>query len=137
MSILFKVLQFYLFAMLISNIKEIAIAYEEGFDQAVNQTFTGSKSFDNTFFNLLIYAKIENGWRYCDARQNVGEQLTLLSYAKQMWGVFRLIIKQSVEEVVDNLGDKVEKIMATIDNNILRFFTQVLQLDQRTLALET
>ena len=87
-------------------------------------------------YTLLIYAKIENGWRYCDARQNVGEQLTLLSYAKQMWGVFRLIIKQSVEEVVDNLGDKVEKIMATIDNKILRFFTQALQLDRRTLALE-
>ena len=88
-------------------------------------------------YTLLIYAKIENGWRYSDARQNASEQLTLLSYAKQMWGVFRFIIQQSLNEIIDDLGVKTEKILATIDNNILRFFTQALQLDHHTLALET
>lgn len=87
-------------------------------------------------YTLLLYAKIENGWHYSDARQNVAEQLTLLSYAKQMWGVFRLLIQRSLGEIENDLTGKADKIMATIDNNILRFFTQALQLDQHILALE-
>jgi len=88
-------------------------------------------------YTLLIYAKTENGWGYCNTRQNVGEQLTLLSYAKQMWGVFRLLIQKSLGEIEADLTGYVDKIMATIDNNVLRFLTQALQLDQHTLALET
>ncbi|MDQ6963016.1 MAG: transposase, partial [Mariprofundaceae bacterium] len=88
-------------------------------------------------YTLLVYAKIQNNCRVCDVRKKVDEQLTLLSYGKKMWGLFRFIIQTSLSEIEDELMGKKDLIMATIDKNILQFFTQALQLDHRTLALET
>lgn len=88
-------------------------------------------------YTLLVYAKIQNNCRVCDVRKKMNEQLTLLSYGKKMWGLFRFIIQTSLSEIEDELMGKKDLIMATIDKNILQFFTQALQLDQRTLALET
>ena len=88
-------------------------------------------------YTLLVYAKIQSNCRVCDVRKKMDEQLTLLSYGKKMWGLFRFIIQTSLSEIEDELMGKKDLIMATIDKNILQFFTQALQLDQRTLALET
>ena len=87
-------------------------------------------------YTLLLYAKIQNNIGQCDARQQMQEQLTLLSYGKRMWGLFRFLIQTALTEIEDEIIDKKALIMQTIDHHMSLFFTQALQLDQRTLALE-
>ncbi len=43
----------------------------------------------------------------------------------------------SLDEIQEELGDQVKLIMDTLDKNILSFFTQALQLDKRTLNMES
>jgi len=88
-------------------------------------------------YAMLVCAKARDGGRMCDMRKSVEEQLTLLSYGKRLWGLFRLIIEMSLDELKDELDGKIELIMNTLDKNIMRFFTQALQLDHRTLELES
>ena len=70
-------------------------------------------------------------------RRDMEEQLTLLSYGKKLWGLFRFLIQVSLNEIQDELSGQTKLIMDTLDKNILSFFTQALQLDQRTLNLES
>jgi len=88
-------------------------------------------------YAMLVYAKAQNNNRVCDMRRNVEEQLTLLSYGKKLWGLFRFLIQLSLNEIQDELDGKVKLILDTLDKNILNFFKQALQLDQRTLDLES
>lgn len=88
-------------------------------------------------YTMLVMAKIENNCRVCDIRRDVTEQLTLLSYGKRLWGVFRFLVQMSLNEIQDELGGKINLIMNTLDKSILNFFTQALQLDHRTLELES
>lgn len=88
-------------------------------------------------YAMLVYAKAQNNNRVCDMRRTVEEQLTLLSYGKKLWGLFRFLIQLSLNEIQDELDGKVKLILDTLDKNILSFFKQALQLDQRTLDLES
>ncbi len=88
-------------------------------------------------YTMLVYAKAQNNNRVCDVRRDMKEQLTLLSYGKKLWGLFRFLIQVSLNEIQDELKGQIKLIMDTLDKNILRFFTQALQLDQRTLNLES
>ncbi len=88
-------------------------------------------------YAMLVYAKAQNNNRVCDIRRDMGEQLTLLSYGKKLWGLFRLLIQVSLNEIKNELSGQIKLIMDTLDKNILNFFTQALQLDQRTLNLES
>jgi len=85
---------------------------------------------------MLVYAKAQNNNRVCDMRRDLEEQLTLLSYGQKLWGLFRFLIQISLNEIQEELRDQVKLIMDTLDKNIVNFFTQALQLDQRTLNLE-
>ena len=88
-------------------------------------------------YTMLVYAKAQNDVRVCDMRRDMEEQLTLLSYGKKLWGLFRFLIQISLNEIQDELDGKIKLIMDKLDKNILDFFTQALQLDQRTLSLES
>ena len=87
-------------------------------------------------YAMLVYAKSQNNNRVCDMRRNMQEQLTLLSYGKKLWGLFRFLIQLSLNTIQNELNGQMKLIMNTLDKNVLNFFTQVLQLDQRTLNLE-
>ena len=87
-------------------------------------------------YAMLVYAKAQNNNRVCDMRRDLEEQLTLLSYGQKLWGLFRFLIQISLNEIQEELRDQVKLIMDTLDKNIVNFFTQALQLDQRTLNLE-
>ncbi len=88
-------------------------------------------------YAMLVYAKAQNNNRVCDMRRDMKEQLTLLSYGKKLWGLFRFLIQVSLNEIQDELSGQIKLIMDTLDKNILSFFTQALQLDQQTLNLES
>ena len=50
---------------------------------------------------------------------------------------FSMLIQASLNEIQDKLAGKIELIMNTLDRNIKNFLTQALQLDHRTLILES
>lgn len=87
-------------------------------------------------YALLVYAKESHDSRVCDIRKDFEEQLTLLSYGKKLWGLFRQLIQLSLNEIRDELNEKISLIMNTLDRNIKSFFEQALQLDDRILSLE-
>lgn len=81
-------------------------------------------------YAMLVYAKAQHHNRICEMRRDMEEQLTLLSYGKKLWGLFRFLIQVSLNEIQNKLSGQIKLIMDTLDKNIFSFFTQALQLDQ-------
>jgi hypothetical protein len=69
-------------------------------------------------------------------RQKLGCNSTDISFASKLWQVFRAVITGALEELRVVLGYAATWVMETIDTHIQCLFTQVLQLDPRTLRLE-
>jgi len=86
---------------------------------------------------LLAFAQIQGaGTRVCDVRTDVGAQLSELDFAKRLWGLFRALIAEAVDELQETLGPAGALVMNAIDEQVQRFFVQALQLDEFTLRLE-
>lgn len=86
---------------------------------------------------MLVYATLTGqAARAGDARANIQDQLDTLSFAGQLWQIFRAIISDSLHEIQKTLGCTVEAIMQLIDQRVTDFFVQSLQLDVFTLQLE-
>jgi hypothetical protein len=88
-------------------------------------------------FCLLVIAKQAQGsasiaWM----RQKLCSNSTDISFAGKLWQVFRAVITGALDELRVVLGDAATLVMETIDEHIQCLFTQVLQLDPRTLRLE-
>ena len=88
-------------------------------------------------FCLLVIAKQTQGAASIALmRQKLCSNRTDISFASKLWQVFRAVITGALDELRGVLGDAADLVMETIDAHIQCLFTQVLQLDPRTLRLE-
>ena len=88
-------------------------------------------------FCLLVIAKQTQGAAsFALMRQKMCSNSTDISFASKLWQVFRAVITGALDELGAVLGDAATLVMETIDAHIQCLFTQVLQLDPRTLRLE-
>ena len=88
-------------------------------------------------FCLLVIAKQTQGMaNIAQARQTICGNSTDISFAGKLWQVFRLVLAGAMDSLKAVLGDAAALVMATIDAHIQCWFSQVLQLDARTLRLE-
>jgi hypothetical protein len=88
-------------------------------------------------FCLLVIAKQTQGAAsFALMRQKLCSNSTDISFAGKLWQVFRAVITGALDELGAILGDAATLVMETIDAHIQCLFTQVLQLDPRTLRLE-
>ncbi|CAE6490229.1 conserved hypothetical protein [Nitrosomonas nitrosa] len=89
-------------------------------------------------FCLLAIAKQMQGANsIAQMRQRVCSNSTDISFASKLWQVFRAIISGALDELKAILGDTITLVLETIDAHIQCFFVQALQLDPRTIRLET
>ena len=88
-------------------------------------------------FCLLVIAKQTQGAASIALmRKKLCSNTTDISFASKLWQVFRAVITGALDELRVVLGDTATLVMETIDAHIQCLFTQVLQLDPRTLRLE-
>ncbi len=71
-----------------------------------------------------------------DIRSNIQDQLDSLSFAGQLWQIFRAIISGTLYDLQTALGCSVDTVMLTIDKRANDFFVRSLQLDSFTLQLK-
>lgn len=69
-------------------------------------------------------------------RSQIQDQLDILSFAGQLWKVFRIVISGALNDLRAMLGCSVKAIMQIVDKHISDFFTHSLQLDSFTMRLE-
>jgi len=88
-------------------------------------------------FCLLVIAKTtQKASGVADIRKQMSANAHQISFAAQLWAVFRAVIAGALDELKTLLGDAVTLIMETIESHVQGFFVQALQLDPRTLRLE-
>ncbi len=86
---------------------------------------------------MLVHAKLNNpGLGIGDARATIQEQLNKLSFAGDLWDLFRGLVSETLIGLGKELGCSVATIMHTVDEKIEAFLTQSLQLDSFTLQVE-
>lgn len=88
-------------------------------------------------FCMLIYAMHDDsGLTASAARKQVVDGLVNLSFAKQLWVLFRALIYNGLASIKQQLGCSVDLVMGAIEERINYFFVQALQLDPFTLEQE-
>ena len=88
-------------------------------------------------FCLLVIAKqTQAAGNIAQVRQTLCNNSTDISFAGKLWQVFRAVISGALDELKAVLGDAVTLVMDAIDAHIACWFSQVLQLDPKTLRLE-
>jgi SRSO17 transposase len=88
-------------------------------------------------FCLLAIAKQTQGFgNIAQARQTLCSNSTDISFAGQLWQVFRAVMTGALDGLKTVLGNTVDMVMEAIDVHIQCWFLQVLQLDPKTLRLE-
>lgn len=103
------------------------------------QTFTShiaSVSLSAIRYLMLLYASLEQGNPLNEVRAALTTGLIGLSVGQRLQGLFQCLISYTLEAFEEVLGEMTEKIIAALNENINAFFTQALQLDHFTLALE-
>ena len=88
-------------------------------------------------FCLLVMAKQQQGGSsVASMRDRLSSNCVDISFASKLWRVFRAVIAGALDDLSVVLGDAASLVMDTIDAHIECLFTQVLQLDVKTLRLE-
>jgi SRSO17 transposase len=88
-------------------------------------------------FCLLAIAKAaQPSGGVADIRKRISANAQQISFATQLWQVFRAVIAGALDELKALLGEAATLVMETIDSHIQGFFVQALQLDPQTLRLE-
>ncbi len=86
---------------------------------------------------MLVHTKLGGQEaRVGDVRASIQNQLDTLSFAGQLWQIFRALISNSLHELQKVIGCEAGKVMQVIDRHVQEFFVQSLQLDVLTLQLE-
>lgn len=85
---------------------------------------------------MLLYTALEHDRRLSEVRTDMSGGLIGLSFGQRLWGLFRCLINNTIEQFRAELGDMADQIMSVLEQRINTFFTQALQLDHFTLELE-
>ena len=85
---------------------------------------------------MLLYVALEQDRKLGEVRTDMSAGLIGLSFGQQLLGLFRCLVNNTIEQFREELGDMADYIMSALEQNIQAFFTQALQLDSLTLALE-
>jgi SRSO17 transposase len=89
-------------------------------------------------FCMLVVGKcLHNASGICDVRKQLTANVASINYATQLWQVFRAIISGALDEMKALLGELMDQVMETIERHVQTFFVQALQLDTRTMRLES
>ena len=88
-------------------------------------------------FCLLLFAKQEEGSaRVSEVRNDFEESLRSLNFASKLWGLFKALIAGALNGVVNLTQDDKANVMDKIEQTVIDFFTQVMQMDSFTLRQE-
>lgn len=88
-------------------------------------------------FCLLLFAKHETGsQRMSDVRNDLEESMCSLNFASKLWGLFKALISGALSEMNELSGEDKTNILAKINQTVVNFFTQVMQMDNFTLRQE-
>jgi hypothetical protein len=85
---------------------------------------------------MLLYVALEQDKRLSEVRTDMSGGLMGLSFGQRLWGLFRCLINNTIEQFRAELGEMADQIMAALEQSINAFFRQALQLDSFTLELE-
>jgi len=86
---------------------------------------------------MLVHAKLTQPDKTIGKlRGEIQDQLNSLSFAAELWQVFRAIVNGTLKSLRDQLGCSVRTIMTKIDERVEQFFVRSLQLDVFTMTLE-
>lgn len=85
---------------------------------------------------MLLYVALERDQRLCDVRTDMSNGLMGLSFGQRLWGLFRCLINNTIEQFRAELGELADQIMSALEQSINAFFIQALQLDSFILELE-
>jgi hypothetical protein len=88
-------------------------------------------------FCLLVHAKEKEGSaRLSEVRNNFEESLTCLSFASQLWGLFKALIAGALNDMANLTSVEKYDVLSRINQTVVDFFTQVMQMDHFTLRQE-
>lgn len=102
-------------------------------------TFTShlaSISLSAIRYLMLLYVALEQDQRLSEVRTTLSDGLIGLSFGQRLWGLFRCLINNTIEQFRAELGELADQIMSVLEQSINAFFKQALQLDHFTLELE-
>ena len=86
---------------------------------------------------MLLLAKQEEGAaRLSEVRNDFEESLTCLSFASKLWGLFKALIAGALSQMACLTSTEKDGVLSKIDQTVIDFFTQVLQMDSFTLRQE-
>jgi len=88
-------------------------------------------------FCLLLFAKQEEGSaRVSKVRNDFEESLCSLNFASKLWGLFKALIAGALNEMASLTRDEKHDVVNKIEQTVVDFFTQVMQMDSFTLRQE-
>lgn len=88
-------------------------------------------------FCMLVFEQQKGmGLQVSAVRNQLVDGLMNLSFAKQLWFLFRVLIHDGLSGIKQQLGCPIDQIMEVIEEHINHFFVQALQLDHFTLRQE-
>jgi hypothetical protein len=87
---------------------------------------------------LLFEAMLRNGQlSYGEIRDRDSGRLLTLTYATLLWQLFRALIEGALEELVQQLGDKVvQQVMQAIDGTVEAFLNDALQISPELVSAQ-
>jgi len=85
---------------------------------------------------ILLHESLSQGRKLSEVRSDMSDTLEALSFGDRLWGLFRCLINDSIEQFRTEIGAVADEIMVAIEQSVNRFFVQALQLDAFTMELE-
>jgi len=85
----------------------------------------------------LLFAKQEEGAaRLSEVRNDFEESLSCLNFASKLWGIFKALIAGAINEIANLTSIEKTDVLNKIEQTVIDFFTQVMQMDSFTLRQE-
>ena len=105
-------------------------------EQALDYQFKDGRSIAAKRYqqSKLLFAKQEEGLsKLSDARNEFEESLTTLNFACKLWGLFKALIAGALREMSKLTTTEKSDVLEKIDQTVINFFMQVMQMDNFTL----
>ena len=88
-------------------------------------------------FCILLFAQYEQGMTSFGAcRTRMKETMNTMDFASRLWILFRALILGAMNELQEEYGEAMTRILELIDQKVKDYFVQVMQMDSFTLRLE-